>query len=87
MVSGVSRLAQQQLRQLSDVGGDAPGLIAGEQLETAGLDVERRLKAQTYDCVVIGAGIRLPPLRRSSSGLSAALFLGLARDLREPPGF
>jgi hypothetical protein len=29
--------------------------------ETAGLDVERRLKAQTYECVVIGAGIRLPP--------------------------
>ena len=29
--------------------------------ETAGLDVERRLKAQTYDCVVIGAGVRLPP--------------------------
>jgi hypothetical protein len=29
--------------------------------ETAGPDVERRLKAQTYDCVVIGAGIRLPP--------------------------
>ena len=23
--------------------------------------MERRLKAQTYDCVVIGAGIRLPP--------------------------
>ena len=29
MVSGVSRLAQ-QLRQLGDVGGDAPGLVAGE---------------------------------------------------------
>jgi hypothetical protein len=29
--------------------------------ETAGPDVEGRLKAQTYDCVVIGAGIRLPP--------------------------
>jgi hypothetical protein len=29
--------------------------------ETAGPDVERRLKAQTYDCVVIGAGIRQPP--------------------------
>ena len=29
--------------------------------ETAGPDVERRLKAQAYDCVVIGAGIRLPP--------------------------
>jgi hypothetical protein len=27
--------------------------------ETAGPDVERSLKAQTYDCVVIGAGIRL----------------------------
>lgn len=29
--------------------------------ETAGPDVERRLRAQAYDCVVIGAGIRLPP--------------------------
>ena len=29
--------------------------------ETAGPNVERRLKAQAYDCVVIGAGIRLPP--------------------------
>src|SRR5580700_4927333 len=29
--------------------------------ETAGPDVVRRLKAQTYDCVVIGAGIRLLP--------------------------
>jgi hypothetical protein len=29
--------------------------------ETAGPDVERMLKAQAYDCVVIGAGIRLPP--------------------------
>ena len=29
--------------------------------ETAGPDVERELKAQAYDCVVIGAGIRLPP--------------------------
>jgi hypothetical protein len=27
--------------------------------ETVGPDVERGLKAQTYDCVVIGAGIRL----------------------------
>ena len=29
--------------------------------ETAGPDVERMLKARAYDCVVIGAGIRLPP--------------------------
>ena len=27
--------------------------------ETAGPDAERGLKAQTYDCVVIGAGVRL----------------------------
>ena len=27
---------------------------------TAGPEVERRLTAQAYDCVVIGAGIRLP---------------------------
>jgi hypothetical protein len=31
MVSGFSRLAQ-QLWQLGDIGGDAPGLVAGEQL-------------------------------------------------------
>jgi hypothetical protein len=28
--------------------------------KSAGPHVERRLKAQVYDCVVIGAGIRLP---------------------------
>jgi hypothetical protein len=26
-----------------------------------GSDVDQRLKAQAYDCVVIGASIRLPP--------------------------
>ena len=29
--------------------------------ETAGPEVARTLTAQAYDCVVIGAGIRLPP--------------------------
>ena len=29
--------------------------------ETAGPEVARRLTAEAYDCVVIGAGIRLPP--------------------------
>jgi hypothetical protein len=29
--------------------------------ETAGPKVERMLAAEAYDCVVIGAGIRLPP--------------------------
>jgi hypothetical protein len=29
--------------------------------ETVGSELDQRLKAQTYDCVVIGAGVRLPP--------------------------
>jgi hypothetical protein len=29
--------------------------------ETAGSAVERHLSAKSYDCVVIGAGVRLPP--------------------------
>jgi hypothetical protein len=29
--------------------------------ETAGLVLEKQLTSATYDCVVIGAGIRLPP--------------------------
>ena len=31
--------------------------------ETAGPTVERQLAATSYDCVVIGAGVRLPPPR------------------------
>jgi len=31
--------------------------------ETAGPTVERQLRATSYDCVVIGAGVRLPPRR------------------------
>ena len=31
--------------------------------ETAGPTIERQLASKTYDCVVIGAGVRLPPLR------------------------
>ena len=31
--------------------------------ETAGPTVESRLASKNYDCVVIGAGIRLPPRR------------------------
>ena len=33
--------------------------------ETAGPAVERQLAAARYDCVVIGAGVRLPPRRLS----------------------
>jgi hypothetical protein len=31
--------------------------------QTAGPTVERRLASTTYDCVVVGAGVRLPPRR------------------------
>ena len=31
--------------------------------ETAGPAVEKQLAFRSYDCVVIGAGVRLPPLR------------------------
>jgi len=31
--------------------------------ETAGPTVERRLASKSYDCVVVGAGVRLPPKR------------------------
>src|ERR1700693_2857333 len=31
--------------------------------ETAGPTVERQLALKSYDCVVIGAGVRLPPRR------------------------
>ena len=31
--------------------------------ETAGPTVENRLASKSYDCVVIGAGVRLPPRR------------------------
>jgi hypothetical protein len=33
--------------------------------ETAGPTVERQLATASYDCVVIGAGVRLPPRRLS----------------------
>jgi hypothetical protein len=39
--------------------------------ETAGPDVEQRLKAQTYDCVVIGAGIRLLSLSMFEAVINA----------------
>ena len=39
--------------------------------ETAGPEVERTLTAQAYDCVVIGAGVRLPP--RSLSMFEAVI--------------
>ena len=47
-------------RQFAERGweGDV-GLIRPD--ETAGPEVERLVTAKSYDCVVIGAGVRLPP--------------------------
>lgn len=47
------------LKQMAERGWQAD-LCLLQPDQTAGPDVERSLKAQAYDCVVIGAGIRLP---------------------------
>jgi hypothetical protein len=50
------------LKQFADRGWEGEvGFIRPD--ETAGPEVERQLAATRYDCVVIGAGVRLPPLR------------------------
>ena len=56
------------LKQMAERGWDADLCLLRPD-ETAGPDVERRLKAQTYDCVVIGAGIRLYSQVRADRGL------------------
>jgi hypothetical protein len=48
------------LKQMADRGWHAD-LCLIQPDETAGPEVELGLAAQAYDCVVIGAGIRLPP--------------------------
>ena len=48
------------LKQFSDRGWESDvGFIRPD--ETAGPTVERQLSLTNYDCVVIGAGVRLPP--------------------------
>jgi hypothetical protein len=48
------------MKQFADHGWEADvGLIRPD--ETAGPEVERQLASKSYDCVVIGAGVRLPP--------------------------
>ncbi len=48
------------MRQFTERGWDGDvGYIRPD--ETAGPTVERLLASKTYDCVVIGAGVRLPP--------------------------
>src|SRR5258708_8604870 len=48
------------MKQFAERGWEADvGLIRPD--ETAGPAVERQLASKSYDCVVIGAGVRLPP--------------------------
>ena len=50
------------LKQFAERGWEADvGFIRPD--ETAGPTVERQLASTSYDCVVIGAGVRLPPRR------------------------
>lgn len=48
------------LRQFADRGWKA-GVCFVRPDETAGPTVERQLAATSYDCIVVGAGVRLPP--------------------------
>ena len=48
------------LKQFAERGWDADlGMIRPD--ETAGPAVERQLASKSYDCVVVGGGVRLPP--------------------------
>ena len=50
------------MKQFAERGWEADiGFIRPD--ETAGPTVERQLASKSYDCVVIGAGVRLPPRR------------------------
>lgn len=50
------------MRQFAERGWEADvGFIRPD--ETAGPTVEHQLRSANYDCVVIGAGVRLPPRR------------------------
>jgi hypothetical protein len=48
------------LQQMADRGWTADSLMIRPD-ETAGPAVAQKLTAGTYDCVVIGAGVRMPP--------------------------
>jgi hypothetical protein len=48
------------MKQFASRGWDADNCFIRPD-ETAGPTVERQLASSTYDCVVIGAGVRLPP--------------------------
>lgn len=51
---------QVALKQMADRGWEAD-VCSIRPDRTAGPTVERHLASKSYDCVVIGAGVRLPP--------------------------
>ena len=48
------------LKQMTDRGWQADACLIGPDA-TAGPTVEQQLATTTYECIVIGAGVRLPP--------------------------
>jgi len=48
------------MKQFAERGWEADASMIRPD-ETAGPTVERQLASKSYDCVVIGAGVRLPP--------------------------
>jgi hypothetical protein len=49
------------LKQMTDRGWRAEACLIEHDAIAGPAAVERRLSATTYDCVVVGAGVRLPP--------------------------
>jgi hypothetical protein len=49
-------------QQFAERGWEADVVLI-RPVETAGPTIESRLASKSYDCVVIGAGVRLPPRR------------------------
>ena len=70
-VSPASALIAQQLRQLGDVGGDAPGLVAGQQL--ARRPSARLILAKRRDRDAALSAIKGGDCRLAASLLSPAL--------------
>ena len=72
--------SQQQLRQLGDVGGDAPGLVAGEQL---GRRAATRLvlEMEVGGCLSDALAVPIPPMARLKQKKTIGAHIAPARAL------
>jgi len=70
------------VKQFAERGWADLGYIRSD--ETAGPTVERQLASKSYDCVVIGGGVRLPPNAWRYSKPSSTLFTRLPQARRSP---